>query len=143
MKHLKSYQIQFSGLSLGKHAFSFDIDKRFFDCYAYSIVKDGALKVDAVLDKQERMMLLALTIRGTVKLTCDVCLREFDRETHIDANLILKFTGDEEGEGEDVDDILVLNRNEYEFSLAVLLYEHINVDVPHYVPCDEQGTGEG
>lgn len=143
MKHLKAYQIQFSGLSLGKHQFNFDIDKRFFDCYEYSIVKDGTLKVEAVLDKQERMMLLDLTISGTIKLTCDVCLREFDRDTHIDAQLIIKFSGDDEVEGDGDDDIVVLNRNEYEFSLADLLYEHINVDIPHYVRCDEQGSGEG
>ena len=137
MKHLKSYIIQFSGLSFGKHEFTFDIDKRFFDSYEYSIVKDGNLTAEVVLDRQPTMMLVDFHIKGTVQLTCDVCLKEFDGDVDIDANLIVKFT-DQDLE-EITDDIIVLSRNEHEFSVADLLYEHINLSIPHYVRCDEQG----
>lgn len=141
MKYLKIYRIPFSGLSNGKHEFVFDIDKKFFDCYEYSIVKDGDLKVAVTLDKQAHMMLADIRITGTIRLTCDVCLREFDRETEIRTQLVIKFS--DEDLTEITDEILVLTKNEYEFSIADVLYEHINVSVPLYVRCDEQSDGGG
>lgn len=140
MKHLKSYRIQFSGLSIGKHAFDFDIDKKFFDCYPYSIVKDGGLSVKVVLDKQPNMMIADFVIEGTIRLACDVCLQESDRPTKIEATLLLKFMEDDVSEI--TDDILMLQKQDFEFSIADFLYEHINLSVPHYVRCDQQGDGK-
>lgn len=141
MKHLKAYRIPFSGLSIGKHEFVFSVDKRFFDCYDYSIVKDGQLEVKVQLDKQANMMLADFSIDGIIKLTCDICLRAVDRKTQIEAGLIVKF--DDEDLSEITDDILVLSKNDYEFSIADFIYEHINLSVPHYIKCDEQLDGEG
>jgi uncharacterized protein len=141
LKYLKTYRIPFSGLAIGKHEFSFDIGKEFFDCYPYSIVKDGDLKADVLLDKQSNMMIAAISINGIIRLDCDVCLREFEKQTAIDTQLIIKFS--DEDLQEISDEILVLGRNEYEFSIADVLYEHINVSVPHYVRCDANSDGEG
>lgn len=138
---MKSYRIQFSGLATGKHSFEFDIDKKFFDCYPYSIVKNGALVANVTLDKQPTMMIADFEISGTVELSCDVCLREFDRPVQIKAQLLLKFMEDEVSEI--TDDIMVLNRNEFEFSVADFLYEHINLAIPHYVRCEEAVDGRG
>lgn len=132
---MKTYRIQFSGLAIGKHDFAFDMDKRFFDCYEFSIVKDGKLRVEVELDKQVYMMVATIRIAGTVRLQCDVCLRDFDRVTAIENQLVVKFS--EEDLAETTDDILVLAKNEYEFSIADVLYECVNVSVPMYVRCDE------
>jgi len=138
VNYLKQYRIPFSGLSLGTHEFEFDVDKAFFDCYEYSIVKDGTLKVSVNLQKQENMMVVHFHISGTVQLTCDVCLSVFPAETEINERLIVKFT--EEDLSETTDDILVLGKQEYELDIAPLLYEYINVSIPHYSKCSEQGT---
>lgn len=138
---MKTYRIAFSGLALGKHDFSFDIDKEFFDCFPYSIVKDGDLKADVVLEKQTTMLLAHIHIHGTVRLTCDVCLREFDRPTDIHTRLVIKFT--DEDLDESSDEIMVLGRNDYEFSLADVFYEHINLSVPPYVRCEELAADGG
>ena len=141
VKYLKSYRIQFSGLATGKHSFAFDIDKKFFDCYPFSIVKDGALVANVTLDKQATMMIADFLISGKLRLSCDTCLREFDRNVSIEAQLLVKFVGDDVSEI--TDDIIVLNRNDFEFSIADFLYEHINLAVPHYVRCDEELDGRG
>jgi len=60
VKHLKQYRIPFSGLNAGKHNFEFDINKKFFDCYEHSIVKDGNLKAEVELQKQCDPEMLAL-----------------------------------------------------------------------------------
>ncbi|MFB2120613.1 DUF177 domain-containing protein [Parapedobacter sp. 2B3] len=137
MNYLKQYRIPFTGLSLGTHDFEFDIDKAFFDCYDYSIVKDGNLKANVNLLKQENMMVLQFHIAGTVMLTCDVCLSPFASKTDIQERLIVKFT--DEGAAESTEEIIVLAKHEHELDIAGLLYEYINVAVPHYMKCSEQG----
>ncbi|MBK1441326.1 DUF177 domain-containing protein [Parapedobacter sp. ISTM3] len=137
MNYLKQYRIPFTGLSLGAHDFEFDVDKAFFDCYDYSIVKDGNLKVSVNLHKQESMMILQFHIVGTINLTCDVCLSSFPSKTVIDERLIVKFT--DEDMTESTEEILVLAKHEHELDIAGLLYEYINVAVPHYIKCSEQG----
>lgn len=137
VNYLKQYRIPFTGLSLGKHDFEFTIDKAFFDCYEYSIVKDGTLKAAVNLHKQENMMVLKFHITGTVALTCDVCLSTFPAKTDIEERLIVKFT--DEGIAESTEEIMVLAKHEHELDLANLLYEYINVSVPYYTKCSKQG----
>lgn len=134
---MKQYRIPFTGLSLGTHDFEFDIDKAFFDCYDYSIVKDGNLKAFVNLLKQENMMVLRFHITGTVVLTCDVCLSPFAAKTDIEERLIVKFT--DEDVTESTEEIMVVAKREHELDIAGLLYEYINVSVPHYMKCSEQG----
>ena len=138
VNYLKQYRIPFTGLSLGAHDFEFDIDKSFFDCYEYSIVKDGNLKAFVNLLKQENMMVLQFHITGTVMLTCDVCLSPFPAKTDIRERLIVKFT--DEDAAESTEEIIVLARHEHELDIAGLLYEYINVAIPHYSKCSEQGN---
>lgn len=138
MKYLKKYRIPFSGLGLGAHDFEFDIDRAFFDCYEYSIVKDGTLKALVNLHKQENMLVLQFHITGTVSLQCDVCLADFPAKTDIQEQVIVKFTDDDIAES--TDDIIVLSKHEHELDIAGLLYEFINVSVPHYSKCSEQGN---
>lgn len=137
VKYLKQYRIPFAGLKLGKHVFDFDIDRMFFDCFDYSIVKDGKLKAEVILQKQERMMIVDFHITGDIMLTCDVCLSVFPARTVIDEKLIVKFT--DEDLDKSSEEILVLSRNEYELDVSVPLYEYINLAVPHYKKCSEQG----
>lgn len=84
-------------------------------------------------------MVADIRLAGTVRLTCDVCLREFDGVTAIEAPLVIKFSEDDLTET--TDEMLVLTKNEYEFSIADTLYEHINVSVPPYVRCNELSDG--
>lgn len=139
VNYLKQYRIPFTGLSLGTHDFEFDIGKAFFDCYDYSIVKDGHLKAHVNLLKQETMMILQFRITGSVMLQCDVCLSSFPAKTDISERLIVKFT--DEGAAETSEEIIVLAKHKHELDIAVLLYEYINVAVPHYTKCSEQGDG--
>ncbi|WP_257666251.1 YceD family protein [Parapedobacter tibetensis] len=137
VNYLKRYRIPFSGLSLGTHDFEFDIDKAFFDCYEYSIIKNGNLNVLVNLHKQENMMVLRFHITGTTTLTCDVCLSAFEAKTDIEERLIVKFV--DEDMAESTEEIIVLAKHEHELDIAGLLYEYINVHIPHYIKCSEQG----
>ena len=137
MKYLKQYKIPFSGLASGKHDFEFEVSDKFFDCFEHSLVKKGNLLANVSLQKQENMLIVNFDIKGEIKLNCDVCLAEFDSPIHFQERVIVKFI-EEEWDNE-TDEVIVLNKSDYELDISNLLYEYINVQVPYYAKCTEQG----
>ncbi|HLT88682.1 MAG TPA: DUF177 domain-containing protein [Sphingobacterium sp.] len=138
MKHLKNYRIPFSGLTTGKHNFEFEVDDKFFDCYEHSLVKKGQLKAEVELQKQENMLIVNFHVQGTIRLTCDICLAEFDAPQDFQERVLVKFTDDDWNQ--ETEEVMVLSKTDYELDIAGLLYEYINVRVPYYNKCSEQGT---
>lgn len=139
MNYLNTFRIPYIGLKLGQHIFEFEIDKRFFNEYEYSIVKDGDLKAVVTIDKQETMMLIDFDIKGVVELSCDLCLNNFPLNSHIEEKLIVKFSDDDEV-NEQSEEILVLTKKDYEFDVAPLIYEYINLAVPFNNRCEDPGN---
>lgn len=139
MKFLKQYSIPFTGLKNNRHTFDFEIDKRFFDEFDYSIVKNGELKVIVELDKQETMMILNVKIEGSIMLDCNLCLNNYPEKTIIKERIIIKFE-EEDDINETTEEILVLSKGDYELDIAPLLYEYINLAVPINSRCDNPGN---
>lgn len=137
MKALKQFSIPFTGLKLGKHQFTFEVDKSFFDAFEYSLVKDGALKVTVELDKQETMLILHFHIWGTIQLNCDKCLSEFAQPIDFEERQIVKFAEDDL-ESDDLE-IIMLNKKESALDVSALIYEFINVSVPYINTCQQAG----
>ncbi|SMG22307.1 YceD family protein [Sphingobacterium psychroaquaticum] len=138
VKYLKQYRIPFSGLAAGQHNFEFEIDDKFFDCYEHSLVKKGKLTANVELQKQENMLVVHFDIKGTIQLTCDICLSDFDSPQAFNERTLVKFT--EEDWENSTEEVLVLSTKDYELDIANLLYEFINVRVPYYTKCTEQGV---
>jgi len=138
VKYLKQYRIPFSGLAAGKHDFEFEINDKFFDCYEHSLVKKGELTAKVSLQKQEGMLIVNFDINGMITLTCDVCLAEFDAPVSFQERLIVKFVNEEWDQ--ETDEVIILNKTDHELDIATLLYEYINVQVPYYAKCSEQGV---
>ena len=140
MKALKQFSIPFTGLKLGKHQFDFEVDKSFFDAFEYSLVKDGALKVDVELDKQETMLILHFHLLGTIQLNCDKCLAEFAQPIEINERQIVKFAEDDL-ESDDLE-IIMLNKKESALDVSEMIYEFINVSVPYINNCEQADQGQ-
>lgn len=141
MKSLQQYRIPFTGLKPGRHNFEFDIDEKFFREFEYSLVKNGELKAELELDKQETMLILNFHIKGRIFLTCDLCLAGFPLEIEIRERQIAKFSNDSNLE-DDTEEIIVLNRNEHEIDVSTLIYEYINLAVPYINRCGDEGNTE-
>ena len=116
MKHLKQYKIPFSGLNAGKHNFDFEINKKFFDCFEHSLVKDGDLIVNVELQKQENLLILNFTITGKIQLSCDVCLSEFPSPITVKERILVKFTDDDWTDN--TEEVLVLSKSDHELDLT-------------------------
>ena len=140
MKALKQFSIPFTGLKLGQHQFDFEIDKRFFDAFEYSLVKNGVLKAKVELDKQETMLILNFQIMGTIQLNCDKCLAEFANPIEIKERQLIKFAEDDL-ESDDLE-IIMLNRRESEIDVSEMIYEFINVAVPYINNCEQAGQAQ-
>lgn len=139
MKALKQFSIPFTGLKLGKHNFEFEIDKSFFDAFEHSLVKDGTLKAEVELDRQETMLILGFHIKGTMQLNCDTCLSDFDQPIELKERQIVKFAEVvEEDEIEDLE-IIILPRKETAIDVSELIYEFITVAVPFTSRCEQAG----
>jgi len=141
LKSLQEYIIPFTGLKEGKHQFNFDVDKRFFDEFEYSLVKNGNLQVDLELDKQETMLILQFIIKGHIFLNCDVCLSDFPSMVDVKERQIVKF-GEDDSVEDETEEIIVLSRNENEVDISTLIYEYINLAVPYFHRCEDPGKTE-
>ncbi|KHJ37327.1 hypothetical protein PBAC_24920 [Pedobacter glucosidilyticus] len=138
MKLLKQYSVPFTGLKLGLHQFNFDVDGSFFNEFEYSLVKNGLLKVDLVLDRQETMLVLDFHITGFIYLDCDRCLAEYPQALDTRDRLIAKFS--QEDDLEETDEVIVLTKNDVEVDTSTFIYEMITLAAPYINMCDNPGN---
>jgi uncharacterized metal-binding protein YceD (DUF177 family) len=124
---MNHFIIPFSGLKVGNHLFTFEIEDRFFDHFEYSEIKKGKLHVDCLLEKQLRMMVFHFDIAGVVRIPCDRCGEEFDLAVEGKQKLIVKFGEDHMEESED---ILVLTEKEHALDISQYLYEYVHLLLP-------------
>ena len=122
----KNLIVPFTGLKDGKHQFTFEIDKSFFDQFEYSLIDSGNVIVEMELDKNINMLTTLFDISGSVDSTCDRCTDPLTLKIKGNYRLVFKF-GDEESENED---LIVLPEEAYELHLADFIYEFITLCTP-------------
>jgi uncharacterized metal-binding protein YceD (DUF177 family) len=124
---MKEFTIPFVGLKEGKHHFSFEITKTFFDYFGYDEFNDAAIKVVMLLNKKSTMMELEFEAQGTITVNCDLTSEQFDQPIKADLNLIVQF-GEEFND--DNEEILILPHGEYEVNVQQYIYEMIVLAKP-------------
>jgi uncharacterized protein len=127
VNYLKHFIIPFSGLKVGNHPFTFEIEDMFFEHFEYSEIKKGLVHVDCLLEKQTRMMVLYFDLKGKVRVPCDRCGEEFDLPVEGSQKLIVKFGA---GHQEEAEDILVITEKENELDISQFLYEYVHLLLP-------------
>lgn len=139
MNNLKEFIIQFRGLGVEIHQFKFKVKESFFEAFNYSELKEGDVSVNLSMEKQETMLVLGFSLKGSVKVLCDRCLDEFDFEIDKSEKLIVQFG---ESYQELSDEIIVIPKNAYEIDLAPYIYEYINLSLPiqKMHPNDSEGN---
>lgn len=137
MKSLKQYSIPFTGLKIGHYQFDYDVDRSFFDEFEYSLIKDGKLKVKLDLEKQETLMILDFKIEGEIQLNCDKCLADFPSQISVSDRLIAKFS--ENDDLGDIEEVMVIKKNEVEIDVSSFIYEVITLAAPYVSVCNEPG----
>lgn len=127
MKRLSEFDIELVRLKPGKHEFNYQLGSSFFEAFEYGIVNKGDLKVKVILDKSHALLKFDIDIEGTIELTCDRSLENFDYPLSIHDHVMMKF-GEEEGELSE--NVFVIKPDKQVINLSDFLYEYITVAVP-------------
>jgi len=125
--YLNTYSVHYKGLKVGKHAFNFEVDNKFFDEFEEGEIKQGKVNVDIILNKQSQMLDLTISIDGFVEVVCDRCLDNFDLPISYKGSIYVKFG---EKKSEEDEDIIVLTSDDSEVNLAQYIYESICLSLP-------------
>jgi uncharacterized metal-binding protein YceD (DUF177 family) len=124
---MNHFIVPFIGLKVGNHTFTFEIEDKFFEHFEYSEIRKGRLHVDCRLEKQSRMMVFYFDITGNIQVPCDRCAADFDLPIEGSEKLIVKFGAEE---GEESEEIIVINEKESEFDVSQYLYEYVHLLLP-------------
>ena len=127
MKTKSAYIIKFSGLSIGTHPFTYEIDKSFLDLYSLEDVNDLNINIDIDLEKHSTFLKLTFKINGNTELICDRCTEWYWQPVSNEQYLIVKF-GNEQDDFSD--DMIVLPYNEVQIDIAHFIYEFISLAIP-------------
>ncbi|WMJ74525.1 DUF177 domain-containing protein [Cytophagaceae bacterium ABcell3] len=127
MKDRRLYDIDIISLSNKKHYYSYQIDSSFFAIFEDSYIQQGSLQAELTLDKTETLIRINFKVNGTVELTCDRSLEQFDFQILLDEGLIFKY-GDDYTEL--TEEIILIPRNLQTLNVAQYIYEFIGLSVP-------------
>ena len=129
----KQYIVKFAGLPVGTHQFEFNINGTFFEQFEDSEITEADLEVVIVLTKQNNLMKMQFDINGTVNLSCDRCLTDYNFPIEASENLVIKSGTPEES----TDEIMALNESEGQADVSHYLFEYITLALPtRRVPCE-------
>ncbi|MEQ9262952.1 MAG: DUF177 domain-containing protein [Owenweeksia sp.] len=127
MSTLKEFEIKFSGLKLGKHEFDFQLDKEFFEAFDYDEFEEVNLGVKVLMEKKNNALEFDFTLKGSVKVPCDLTMELFDLSLDNTMTLLVKF-GEEYDDTQE--DILVIPQHDHKVSIAQFIYELAVLSVP-------------
>ena len=122
-----SFTIPAVGMKDGHHLYNFEIDKKFFDLFEDSEIREGNLAVRVESQKSTSLADLNIRITGEVQVCCDRCLEMFGHPVDCENRLLVKF-------GTEMDDsdpeIITIPRDANELDLKQYFYEFIHLSLP-------------
>lgn len=127
MNALREYTIKIANLEEKVYTHSFKADNSFFKAFEQDLIEKGDFETNLSIEKTGSMLRLKFKIVGSVGLTCDRSLEEFDEYFDLDEQLIIKF-GDHYEELSD--EIILLPKDQAEFNIAQHLYDYIALTIP-------------
>ncbi len=127
MSNLRLFDIDIFNLPNKDYEYKFDINGEFFAHFEDRFVDKGSLVANVKLIKHSGTLELQFDIHGTVVLTCERSLDEYDETIDCSEKLLLKF-GDENVEISD--EIILVTRDTHRFNVAQYIYEFIGISIP-------------
>ena len=132
MKFLDEFSIPLLGLAEGSHEFEYQIDKRFFNAFENTEIKNGNFKVNVALKKSSSRIDFTFHIAGDFESTCDRCLNEIKVYLEDEYDLIGKY-----GEGEEEAEIFYIPDQNIPLNISKFIYEYVNYSIPLMKVCEE------
>lgn len=128
MKYLQQFDIEVIKYLEGSYELEFEVDDRFFKEFVENdLTRKGQLSIRVKLDKGPNLIEMNFLIEGTVRLTCDRSLEEFDYPLSTEESILFKY-GSEEKEIDE--NIIMITRDTPKVNVAQLIYEFILLAIP-------------
>ncbi len=127
MNTLKQYKINFVGLPIGNHPFTFRVEEGFFACFEESEISQGQVNVELVLEKKSNMLVLDFQMKGEVEVVCDRCMELYNEAIDLNKTLYVKF-GD--AYVEQTEDIITIPDSENHVDISHFVYEFLHLGLP-------------
>lgn len=128
MDKFRNYDIEFSGLKIGKHEFSFEIGEAFFKMFdTEQEFENPMIGVDVLLHKHTTFLEFFVRISGMVDLFCDITTECFTCPLESEFKVLVKY-GDAYDDSND--EVIIIPHQDYAFNIAQLLYENVMLAVP-------------
>jgi uncharacterized metal-binding protein YceD (DUF177 family) len=128
VKFLRNYDIDIIKLKDGKHSFTFEVNNEFFKYYEAEDWVNGAnITVMVNVNKTVSVLEVDFDIAGTVGLTCDRSLEEFDYPLELTEKVIYKYGPMVQEISEDV---FMITKDTPSINVAQLIYEFILLAIP-------------
>jgi uncharacterized protein len=127
LKLVNQYIIPFKGLTDGEHEFQFELGKPFFDEHELLEARDGNIEFMITVVKKPTMLLIDVSMSGTLNIQCDRCLEYFDFPVDYESNFIVKFSDEPE---ESTDEIWILHSNDHEIDFNQYFFDSVALSLP-------------
>ena len=127
MKKESRYDLNLARLTQPTERLEFDLGPDFFALFETPLIEQGQVRAEIEVLKTERLLTLNFHIAGTVRLTCDRSLDEFDQPLDLHEQLLVRF-GDEAKELDD--NVLQITPDTQFLPLAQHLYDYIGLALP-------------
>lgn len=127
MAKYSQFKIDLKNLPDGINAYSYDLDKRFFDAIDHEDIRKGDVKVELTVRRTVGAYEFLFHLNGAIQIPCDRCLDEMNQEIDTSNRLIVKL-GEEYSE--ESDEIVTVPEDEGGINIAWYLYEFIALDIP-------------
>ncbi|PSR57237.1 DUF177 domain-containing protein [Adhaeribacter arboris] len=127
MRKINEFDIQIATLSDKVHEYDFVIDDAFFALFDQNLVNGGNLRAHIVLDKTDLLLQFEFKISGTVNVTCDRSLDEFDYPIELEELLLVRYGA---VEAELDDNVLQIVPGTQALNIAQHLFDYIGLAIP-------------
>jgi uncharacterized metal-binding protein YceD (DUF177 family) len=115
-----------------KHIFTFSVNTEFFSDFQNPEIIEGSAEISLDVEKYSHFMNVILTFSGTLTVSCDRCLGNFDIPVESENLLSVRFdkAPDDLEEEDPEKDIIYINSEDEEIDLTVYVYESICLTLP-------------
>ncbi|WP_296699557.1 DUF177 domain-containing protein [Algoriphagus sp.] len=128
MKFWRTFDIEVIKFVEGRHEINFQIGDSFFQHFEDNqLVEKGDLTIRVKMNKGANLIEMDFNIQGSVRLTCDRSLEEYDQPLDINETMIYKYGSEEVEINEDV---IMITRDTPSVNVAQLIYEFILLNLP-------------
>lgn len=132
---LRQYTINVARLKQGKHEESFQIGRPFFEHFDHSLIQKADIQLDLALNKTASHLDVVFRFSGWAELPCDRCNQPYRQPIERTERIIYSFNADQSF---DFEEVIIINREESELSIAQEIYDFILVSIPmRRVPAPE------